>query len=182
MILVEDSVSLYLFFLEHNTELFLVVVLIASAKSQSTRGTSHQPAFMSSCLTASRICPVYLVKEHWCSICCWEGGEPKRWRAVSWEVGKKELILEKNWTRKWKLKIEQNLSYWAPIFSHQTLITNMKNSLYLGWETYMAYQYNFLVQILLRLLMRQSSSCSHKRCRKYSKFVRFLKLTKRIIL
>ena len=101
MILVEDSVSLYLFFSEHNAELFLLVVLIASAKSQSMRGTSHQPAFMSSCLTnccltASRICPVYLVKEHWCPICCWEGGEPKRWESSEVESREKGTYLGKN--------------------------------------------------------------------------------------
>ena len=32
------------------------IVLIASAKSRSVRGASHQPAFMSSCLTISHTC------------------------------------------------------------------------------------------------------------------------------
>ena len=31
-------------------------MLIALAKSQSVRGASHQPAFMSSCLTISHTC------------------------------------------------------------------------------------------------------------------------------
>ena len=38
-------------------------MLIASAKSRSVRGASHQPAFMSSSLLVTRICPVYLVEE-----------------------------------------------------------------------------------------------------------------------
>ena len=32
------------------------IVLIESAKSRSTRGASHQPAFMSNCLTISYMC------------------------------------------------------------------------------------------------------------------------------
>ena len=31
-------------------------MLIVSAKSRSARGASHQPAFMSGCLTISRTC------------------------------------------------------------------------------------------------------------------------------
>ena len=31
-------------------------MLIASAKSRSVRGASHQPAFMSSCLTIGHMC------------------------------------------------------------------------------------------------------------------------------
>ena len=38
-------------------------MLIASAKSQSARGASHQPAFMSSWLTISHTCFGYLVEE-----------------------------------------------------------------------------------------------------------------------
>ena len=39
-------------------------MLIASARSRSVRGSSHQSAFMNSCLTlVTRVCPVYLVEE-----------------------------------------------------------------------------------------------------------------------
>ena len=34
---------------------------IVSTKSRSVRETSHQPAFMRSCLLATCVCPVYLV-------------------------------------------------------------------------------------------------------------------------
>ena len=68
------------------------MILIASGKSQSARGASHQPAFMSSCLTiihATRVCLLYLVEERcyfgviyllggWCAgkgrrVVTWEG-------------------------------------------------------------------------------------------------------------
>ena len=39
-----------------------LVMLIASAKSWSVRGASHQPALMVSCLLVTRVCPVYLVE------------------------------------------------------------------------------------------------------------------------
>ena len=39
-----------------------VVMLIASAKSRSARGASHQPAVMISYLLVTRVCPVYLVE------------------------------------------------------------------------------------------------------------------------
>ena len=32
-------------------------------KSRSARGASHEPALMSSCLSVTRVCPVYLVDE-----------------------------------------------------------------------------------------------------------------------
>ena len=35
-------------------------MLIASAKSQSTRGASHQPVFIGSCLTISHTCLLFL--------------------------------------------------------------------------------------------------------------------------
>ena len=34
----------------------MFLLMIASAKSQSARGASHQPAFMSGCLTISHTC------------------------------------------------------------------------------------------------------------------------------
>ena len=48
-------------------------MLIASAKSRSVRGASHQPAFMSGCLTISHTC---LPLPCQVSTSRWEGGEP----------------------------------------------------------------------------------------------------------
>ena len=40
----------------NNLGTLTMLLLIASAKSRSLRGASHQPAFMSSCLTISHTC------------------------------------------------------------------------------------------------------------------------------
>ena len=76
----------------------------ASAKSWSTRGASHQPAFMSSCLTISHTCLPCLpsgrtllflsdlfVVGRVVSWERWESSGPRGWirgRVVSWEGGK----------------------------------------------------------------------------------------------
>ena len=69
------------------------VMLIASAKSQSVRGASHQPAFMSGCLTISHMCLPCLLSERrllfskWLFLVGrevswerWESSEPRRWK------------------------------------------------------------------------------------------------------
>ena len=45
------------------------MMLIASAKSRSVRGASHQPAFMDSCLTTSHMCLPCLPGGGWASPC-----------------------------------------------------------------------------------------------------------------
>ena len=71
-----------------------LVMLIASAKSQSTRGASHQPAFMSSHLTISHSCLSCLpsgrnlfrsdlfVAGRVVSWKRWEGSELRRWQRL----------------------------------------------------------------------------------------------------
>ena len=56
------------------------VKLIASAKFRSMRGASHQPAFMSGCLTISHVFVLSTSLGERCvgkggSIVCWEGGK-----------------------------------------------------------------------------------------------------------
>ena len=65
-----------------------VKMLIASAKSRSTRGASHQPAFMGGCLTISKTClpcpPSGRVSP--CVPGVIEGNEDA-WGAIMWGVG-----------------------------------------------------------------------------------------------
>ena len=80
-------------------------MLIASAKSQSARGTSHQPASMNSCLTISHTCLPCLPSGEtllfWSDLFVvgwvvswerWESTELGRWkrcvRVVRWQVEK----------------------------------------------------------------------------------------------
>ena len=75
-------------------------MLFASAKSQSAREASHQPAFMSNCLTISHTVLPLLPSGRtvfWSdleSLGRWKGGRVVSWeggkdgRAVSWEGGK----------------------------------------------------------------------------------------------
>ena len=44
---------------------FLVVLLIALAKSWSAGQASHQPAYMGSYHVVTHVCPVYLVEERY---------------------------------------------------------------------------------------------------------------------
>ena len=63
-------------------KVFLIIMLIALAKSWSVSGASHQPAFMSSCLTVRHTCLPCLPSEKmllfWSDIFV-------IWRVVSWE-------------------------------------------------------------------------------------------------
>ena len=88
----------------------MFLLMIASAKSQSARGASHQPAFMSGCLTISHTFLSCLPSESrllfWRCLFVvgrevswerWEGGELGRWErcmsGVRWQGGKGARIV-----------------------------------------------------------------------------------------
>ena len=86
--------------------LFNWILYIASAKSRSARGASHQPAFMNSCLTISHTCLTFLPSggtlPFWSDLFVvgwvviwerWESTELERWESGEGSDDDDELLL-----------------------------------------------------------------------------------------
>ena len=64
MVFVSDGGGVYMGPAENVSVVLAIFKKISSARSWRVKGTSHQPAFMGSCLTiVTCVCPVYLVDE-----------------------------------------------------------------------------------------------------------------------